>query len=102
MDSNLFSTYSIKVFYLEEKALKFLYTIPIWVEDIDDKALCPMYITHMNFENNNLQYTYDNMITVQRKFDIGSVTKFSHISDSETVSSTSVYMIDESELRSSI
>ena len=61
--------------------MRFLYTIPIWAEDINDQAINPFYITDLIFEDDCLQYTYNYTITVQRKAVLETFRKCVDLSD---------------------
>ena len=80
-----FSTYELKIFYVEDKSLRYLYTIPIWAEDINDNAINPLYITDLIFEDDIVQYTYSHTITVQRKAEVQKIKNLAEYSESNIV-----------------
>lgn len=80
------SIYEVKAFIVEDKALKYLYTIPIWAEDVNDKTNELMHLTHFSYENDVLQYVYNNKIAVQRKAELKTLNTHSKYSDTNEVS----------------
>lgn len=90
-NARFFSVYEVRVFQLEEKAMRYLYTIPIWAEDVNDQAASPVYLTNMAFERDCLQYVYNHSIVVQRKATLSTFRQFSTLSQSNEVSNLDLW-----------
>lgn len=80
IDSNFLWRYEFKVYAYENNQLKFLYSIPIWSEDVNDKSETSLFVTDLQFVNDTIQYTYNHTITIQRKAQIKTIQGFSNYS----------------------
>ncbi|CAI2370136.1 unnamed protein product [Moneuplotes crassus] len=69
--------YEISMHIFEDDKFRHLYSIPIWAEDLNDKAQNAFFITDLYFGNDVLQYTYNHTLTIQRKGILRSIQKFS-------------------------
>ena len=86
-DMNFMTKYSLNVYIIEDLNLRFLYSIPIWAEDVNENSGHSLFITDFYFGDNIIQYTYNNTITIQRKGALEAIKKYSSYSISDSVSS---------------